>query len=326
MKHVDVGPRDRLRHEALIHGSDEEFLTVAVPFLRDGVAAGEPALVGLSRPLERLVVGALGSAAGLSLLDADSHFAHPCTAMRLNQDRFSGHADRGAERVRLLGEVPHGGGGDRWWRWSCYEAVINHAYAGLPVWALCPYDRRTTPAHVLDDVERTHPHLAGPEGAPRPSARYRDPAAFLAERCRGALDPIEDAAAAVNLVDPALHEARRAVSELARACGVDGAARDDLDDAVGEVVANAAAHGRPPVRVRAWAAPDRVVVAVRDAGDGPADPFAGILAPSDGPGGGAHGLAAVFESSDRVALSREPDGFTVRILVRTPLGRSLVEA
>ena len=325
MRHVDVGPTDRLRHEALIHGSEDEFLAAALPFLRDGLAAGEPTIVGLARPLERLVVEALGSAEGITFLDAEAHFAHPCTAMRLNGERFSAHAEGGAARVRLLGELPHGGGGDRWWRWSCYEAVLNHAYAGLPLWALCPYDRRTTPAHVLDDVERTHPHLVGPGGASRPSARYRDPATFLAGRCRGALDPLEGTAAAVDLIDPALHAARRAVAGLARARGLDRAGRDDLDRAVGEVVANAASHGRPPVRVRAWSAPDRIVVAVRDAGTGPADPFAGVLPAPESPGGAARGLAAVFASSDRVALSREPDGFTVRILVRTPLGRSLVE-
>jgi hypothetical protein len=37
-------------HEALLYDSDEEFLAVALPFLQDGVAAGEPVLVALGIP------------------------------------------------------------------------------------------------------------------------------------------------------------------------------------------------------------------------------------------------------------------------------------
>jgi hypothetical protein len=34
-------------HEAVLYESDEEFLDVVVPFLQEGVAAGEPYLVAL---------------------------------------------------------------------------------------------------------------------------------------------------------------------------------------------------------------------------------------------------------------------------------------
>ena len=51
--------------------------------------------------------------------------------------------------------------------------------------------------------------------------------------------------------------------------------------AVSEAVTNVVSHGRPPVRFRLWTAPDRIVATVTDRGDGPADPFAGLLPVTD---------------------------------------------
>src|SRR3954452_20606383 len=54
-------------HEALLYDSDEEFLAVALPFLRDGVAAGEPVVVALGDRSGALVQAALGDTAGVDV-------------------------------------------------------------------------------------------------------------------------------------------------------------------------------------------------------------------------------------------------------------------
>lgn len=88
---------------------------------------------------------------------------------------FASYRDKGAPRVRVVGQVPDPATGARWDGWVRYEAAVNQLYAPFDVWGLCPYDTRSTPGHVLADVERTHAHLAEPDGRHRPNPRYTPP-------------------------------------------------------------------------------------------------------------------------------------------------------
>ena len=92
--------------------------------------------------------------------------------------------------------------------------------------------------------------------------------------------------------------------------------------AVSEVVTNALIHGRPPVRFRLWTAPDRIVATVTDRGDGPADPFAGLLPVTDTCSAGL-GLWLTHQLCRHVTLDTTDDGFTIRLILGTPQpGRS----
>lgn len=71
-------------------------------------------------------------------------------------------------------------------------------------------------------------------------------------------------------------------------------------------------HGRPPVEVRIWTGPDRIVVAVTDAGPGPQDPFAGLL-PSPGTDTTGRGLWITHQSVAHVAADHSGPGFTIRL-------------
>ena len=70
MSHGAPTGRAGFRHEAALYASDEEFLALAVPFLADGIAAGDPTLLAVPAPLQRRVQEALGDPAGLTLLAA----------------------------------------------------------------------------------------------------------------------------------------------------------------------------------------------------------------------------------------------------------------
>jgi hypothetical protein len=65
------------------------------------------------------------------------------------------------------------------------------------------------------------------------------------------------------------------------------------------------------VRVRYWAAVDRIVVAVDDGGAGPADPFACLLPGSGGAGG--LGPWPTHQLCNHVTLNRSDAGFSVRL-------------
>lgn len=297
------------QHEALIFGSDEEYLAAAVPFLRAGLEAGDPTLLSVSQRHRELLDGELGADAAEVIVLAADEYSQPFSTIRFNRIMVRDYFEAGATRVRMLGAVPHGEGPDAWHEWACYEAAINHVYATLPVWGMCPYDTRDTTDEVLVDVGRTHPRLAGAVGD---NADYVNPAEFVAARDRGDPDPLEEDASVLDLDDPSPREARRHAAALAAGAGLDRAEVEGLEVAVGEIVTNASVHGEPPVTVRGWQGAGRVLVSVRDRGSGPADPFAGYL-PGNLMGEGGFGLNLAYQLCRHVSLAADPDGFTVRM-------------
>src|SRR3954471_10176298 len=183
-------PADRrgYLHEAVLYDSDEEFLRVVVPFLQEGVAAGDPCLVALRASTTSLVREAVADTTGLTFLD--DRYDRPASVIRSNRDLFAAHVADGASRIRVASAVPHPGVGAPWDGWARYEAAVNHAYAEFPLWGLCAYDTRITPDPVLDGVARTHPYLST-AGGYRVNLRYQDPAEFLTRRSPGQADPVE---------------------------------------------------------------------------------------------------------------------------------------
>jgi anti-sigma regulatory factor (Ser/Thr protein kinase) len=309
--------RAGFRHEATVYSNDQEFLDVVVPFLRDGVAAGEPALIAVNPRIAQLVNAALGDFAGVSFLP-DGQYTRPLRTLRDNYSLFTGQLAAGAAQVRMVGEVPHPGTGGSWDGWVRYEASINHFYAGFPLWSICPYDTRTTPDQVLTDVVRTHPRIATPDGRHELNPGYRDAATFLTDLAASETDPMQHTAPAVELVDPTPADARGAVTALLRTSTLTMEQADNLTLAVSEAVVNTLLHGRPPVLLRAWAGPDRVLAAVHDHGRGPLDPFTGLLPDAQPDGRGRLGLWLAHQLCDRVTLTTTPDGFTVYLVTGTP--------
>lgn len=83
--------------------------------------------------------------------------------------------------------------------------------------------------------------------------------------------------------------------------------------AASEAVTNALIHGVAPVSVRIWTGEDRVVVAVHDEGEGPADPLVGLLPRTDERTASGRGLWLAHQMDIDVALLAGGTGFTVRL-------------
>lgn len=132
-------------HEAAFYRSDDEFLALVMPFLTDGVAAGEPTLVTLGEANSQLVRAALTTTRGISFVPAETQYARPAAAIRTYQELMADYVRRGATQIRIVGDVPHPGVGAEWGWWARYEAAVNEAFNAYPVWGLCPYDVRHTP-------------------------------------------------------------------------------------------------------------------------------------------------------------------------------------
>jgi anti-sigma regulatory factor (Ser/Thr protein kinase) len=324
-------------HEALCYSSDEELAAVAVPFLLDGVAAGEPAMVFADEPATKLIkaelsraglsraglsraglskaepgLAGLGSgASGVEFAVGDGRPGRPAAAIRSFRELLGARVAAGAGQIRIVGELSCLGRDPTWQWWSRYESVINHAYDDFPLWGLCAYDTRRTPEPVLADVARTHPRLATPDGRHEANNAYVEPRSFRPRP--GPADPLEAGAPLSELRDPTPGRARQAVH--AAADGLLPAEEvDDLVVGVSEVVTNALRHGLPPVVVRLWAGAGRVVVTVTDAGTGPADPVAGLLpVHSADDRAGGRGLWITFQACDYVSLESTGSGFTARL-------------
>ncbi|MGH3836103.1 MAG: anti-sigma factor RsbA family regulatory protein [Pseudonocardiaceae bacterium] len=300
-------------HEAALYDSDDEFLSIVIPFLEGGAEAGEPTVVALGVTNTKLVRAAMGNTSNISFMDASAHYNRPASAIKSYRELLAAHVARGAQQIRVAGEVPHPGLGKRWEKWARYEAVINHAFDDFPVWGLCPYDARITPDDVLADVARTHPYLATTDGQHVPNTRFEDPADFLTRRPPAGADPLETSPPITELVDPTPAAARRSVRSAARASRLDPDELECLVFAVSEAVTNAFYHGQPPVCLRLWVGPDRLVATVTDQGHGPINPFVGLLPTTNSRSGGL-GLWMTHQMCSHVTLGRSDEGFTVRVV------------
>jgi anti-sigma regulatory factor (Ser/Thr protein kinase) len=303
-------------HEAICYASDADLLAVAVPFLTGGIDAGEPTVVSMGDRNTGLLRSALPAGVPVTFLSGDSLYARPAGAIKSYRKLLADHVADGATQIRIIGELSPEMLGVTWDWWARYESAVNHAYDEFPLWSMCAYDTRTTPAPVLADVLRTHPRTATPDGRHVPNDSYIDPFQYLAEPRTPVVDPLQDASPLADLADPTLAGARQAVWDADRGF----LPLQDVEDfalAVSEAVANAYRHGRPPLRMRLWCGADRIVVTVTDSGPGPKDPFAGLLPAGNRVDGGL-GLWIMHQMSNHVALYREPDGFTIRLTAGNP--------
>jgi anti-sigma regulatory factor (Ser/Thr protein kinase) len=298
-------------HEAVYYDSTDELLEVVVPFLSGGLEAGEPTFVAFGEANAAAVRSAMPAGAGVVYLPGGDTYARPAGAIRSYRALLADQVRAGAGQIRIIGEIPPVNMGPTWDWWARYESAINHAYDEYPLWSMCAYDTRATPAHVLADVDRTHPRRATRDGRHEPIPRYVPPERFLLEPRPVAPDPIQYGIPAVDLADPTPTAARRAVQAAAAGELADKAA-EELLIAVSEAVSNGLRHGKPPVRVQAWAAAGRAVVAVTDCGDGPRHPYAGLLPQNNGSSGGL-GLWLTHQLCDHVVFDRAGDGFTLRL-------------
>jgi anti-sigma regulatory factor (Ser/Thr protein kinase) len=312
------GTGDRLRHDALFFASDQELVAAVVPFLLDGVSAGEPVGIACSDRASRLLAAEIPPSARIRVFNPEDVYRRPAAATSTWQPFIRDELAAGARHVRVIGEVDFGNEPVEWGQWADYEAAISLPLAGSPAWHLCLYDTRHLPPEVLEVGRLTHPHLLmGTTRVPNP--RHVDPVEYLRSDHHGP-DPLE--ATPPTLTVDHLRDAdgvagvRRAVRFAVDRIAPGSTSGEDFTIAVNEIVTNALRHGRPPIRLRLWATPRRSLCTVADGGYGIDDPLAGYgPAPADVSRGGM-GLWLARQLCDRVQLSTTAAGFTARLAIR----------
>jgi anti-sigma regulatory factor (Ser/Thr protein kinase) len=317
---ITSDPGQGFVHQALIYGSDEEFMDVALPFVESAIDAGEPVLVAVRRAnVENLRAALAGGVSGVELLSVEQWYENSART----RDKFARwvgeHAAGG--RVRVIGEPPWATGNEARVRdFARHEAVLNVAFEGLPLTFLCPYDGRALPDEIVGYARCTHPEIADAGGSTA-SDCYEDPMDFCRRLDSAALAPVAPPSLEIDFGLADLPSVRRMVEWEALYAGVSGSRTDELVLAVNEIATNAVIHGSAPASLRIWNEDGEVVCEVSDAGDGIDDALAGQLRPAaTGPGG--RGIWLTRMMSDAVEIRSTATGCTVAIHAKAPAAQA----
>ncbi|GAA3462610.1 sensor histidine kinase [Saccharothrix longispora] len=301
-------------HEALLYRDDEQYLAGAVPFVRDGLNAGEPVLVAVPKRGIALLRGALGAEADrVEFLDMKQAGRNPG---RILPGVLAAFADNSsATRVRIVGEAVWPERTELEYP-ACvqHEAMVNTAFEDRPAWMLCPYDATALAPHVVRDVETTHPVVVE-GGRRRSSTGYREPFLTAEEFNRPLPEPPADATARRFDLD-SLADARRLVARFATATGLSADQVEDLVLAVNELTTNSVVHAGGSGTLLVWREGDVVVCEVRDAGR-LTDPMVGRNNPGAHPPGG-YGVMLVNLLCDLVRVHTGGSGTAIRVYVGPP--------
>ncbi|MEU2897750.1 anti-sigma factor RsbA family regulatory protein [Streptomyces sp. NPDC001273] len=296
-------------HPALFYRDDQEYLDGTVPFVREGLEAGEPVAVAVPGDRLRLIRDALGAdAERVRLLDMREAGRNPGRIIPGVLRAFADGRTAGP-RVRIIGEpIWAGRSASEYPACVQHEALINAAFQGRTATILCPYDAARLPAHVLEDACATHPTvIAGGSRPGRDSGTYAPDTAVA--RYNEPLPPVADAMT-FPFTDDSLPDARYAATDEGRRLGLTGVALEDLALATAELTTNSVLHGGGSGVLRVWGEDGRVLCEVRDRGR-LTDPLAGRRPASRDQRGG-RGLLMVNLLADLVRVHTGDEGTTIR--------------
>jgi anti-sigma regulatory factor (Ser/Thr protein kinase) len=294
---------NRLRHNAFLYGSIDDYVARATVFLREGLAAGEGAIVAHTKPGLAVMREALGDdARHATFVDVSEAYTRPAHTLAAYHRVYADQLGR-TPALRAVADVQVGSEPREWDQWTDYEAIFNRSFAHLPAWVLCSYDLNGLPDPVLDGVWQTHPEVVDTDGW-NPSGRFAEPDGRL-QRAATPLPGLRSIGAAEDV-----EAARERVARELVAAGLPEGRVLDALLATSELVANAIAHGGGVRDIRVGRADGRLVCEIVDSGTGFDDPLAGYLAPRPGTGAGL--WVARQLGWDVEFLHAEP-GFTARI-------------
>ena len=307
-----VRAHDSYRHECVLYGGLDDFLTVMVPFIRDGLAHDEPVMVAVAQPRLSALRSALGPDAGTvrfaDMADLGANPARIIPAWREFTRRHSGHG----RPVRGIGEPIWAGRRPvDIVESQLHEALLNTAVApDTPLWLLCPYDTTTLDEEILTEAHRSHPVIVR-DGTYRGSTSYGGTVHIDTLFHR----PLPDPAGPVTgiVFDRDRHRHIEQLIRHARTAGLPPADAVKLAVAVHEIAA-AAYHDTGDVRIRLWTDRAALLCEITDPGR-ITDPMIGRTGCSTGTARDrAAGLANAL--CDLVQIRSAPDGTITRLHTR----------
>jgi hypothetical protein len=291
----------RPAHRVLLYQTQDDYAATVVPFLLDGLEAGQS--VWVAAPVANLEIlrSELGDPPGLLLVDARDWYLRPARTLWAYRAFIDGQLAKGRSAVRLTGELHWPGDDQRLAReWLVYESMLDGLLASMPVEVLCTYNQNLVPPPVLQEVRAIHQGVVGPGATvelPLPdgvgTARFET----------------------LDMVGAVAH-----VEGRARRAGLAEADVQRLAAAVAEVLWDASERGLGTTRVSTWEdGPD--FCCQIEPGTAPAvDPRSGYVAPEHSAAEG-WGQWLARQRSDLLEIGARSGGLAVRLRARLSRAR-----
>lgn len=300
-----------VRHVAWLYRTPEEL----VADVSEHAEAGDPVVVAL-RPgpvLDRL------RGDTVTVLDLAELGRNPARLMPVLRGFADEHQGR---RIRVLAELAWPGrSAAELGEITRYEAMLDLAFAGVPVTIVCPYSETELAASTIAAARGGHRRLLR-------AGREFDSADFPAgaERRSRIGGPLLIPPGARSLAyERDLRPVRALVDAVAAQAGLPGDRRADLVIAASEVAANTLKHTAGGGAVRVWATDDEVLCQLEDGGH-ITDPLAGYRRPAADAAAG-HGLWLVNQVCDLAEIRTGETGTTIRLHMQRSLhGTGLPQA
>ncbi len=316
MSGLTMNEQSTFHHEALFYTDQDEFLRGTVPFIREGLEAGEPALVMVRRERTASLEAELnGAEEFVDFVDMETLGRNPARIIPAWRDFIGENALRG-KRVRGISEsIWPDRSAEELVECEHHESLVNLAFANAPSWRLmCPYDVRDLDDAVIEEAHRNHPCLLE-DGEARASASYTAP---TAGPLTDSLSSPPEYSSRLEFGSKGFGEARAFASAFGRGQGMSHSRVGDLALVVTELATNSVSYGDGGGSVELWSGGDSVVCEVRDSGR-IFDPLVGRQRPTPTQPRG-RGLWIVNQLCDLVQIRSEAEGTTVRIRMAVNAG------
>jgi anti-sigma regulatory factor (Ser/Thr protein kinase) len=296
------------RHEAFFYADGDEFLAGVIPFLEEGIAAGEAVLAILPEPRRQLLRKALGPAAEkVEFQSMEEVGRNPARLISGWRDVLR-RSDPG-RGVRGLGEPVYSGRSDAELD-ECerHERLLNLAFQGeRGLTFMCPYDITALDDDVLAAAARSHPHRLDSHGA-SVSQQFS-----VGSPLEGTLPRSEMPAVTLGFGKSDLGTVRQSVTDLGRSAGLDSRRNEDLVLAVCEVATNSIQHATGGGCLAIWRDEGDLVCEIHDFGC-IEDPLVGRERPAVEQLGG-RGLWIANQLCDLVQIRSDDEGTCVRLRI-----------
>jgi anti-sigma regulatory factor (Ser/Thr protein kinase) len=298
------------QHQAAFYGDRASFLGATVPFLEEGLAAGEPVLVLVEpRKIEALRASLGAKSKPIQFTDMSAVGRNPARSIPARR-QFVDDNEGGKRAVRGIGEpIWPGRREDEIAEAQIHEELLNLAFDDVSAMSrLCPYDASMLSPTVISQAKRAHPFVSE-DGAVRECNRYDKTCGTTVFIDRPLSDP-PDHAREVTFDDYALRDVRDLVQHEARVAGIDSQRAADLGLSVNELATNSLEHGGGSGILRVWWTGEALVCEVTDEGyiD---EPLIGRVAPAEHEVGG-RGLFLANQLCDLVQVRSYPGRTTIR--------------
>jgi DcmR-like sensory protein len=300
------------RHEAFLWNGRADFVDGLLPFIEEGVEAGEAVLVAATPEHGKWLSDGLGSTAtqvrfvDITLLGRNPARIIPACQQFLHDWSGYGRPARAVGEPLWDGQRP-----DEVRESQLHEALMNVAIdPDMPFWVRCPYDAGHLDAEVLAEASRSHPALAT-TASYQGSHSYRghDHAQTI---FTDDLPPMDGPATVINVTQARLDAVAETVTLQAASGNLCSSQVVNLTHIVRRLAEESLTKGTRQLTVRTWDRPDVLVAEVADT-TVTRDLLVGRRLPQ-APGGDALWLAN--QTCDFVQIRSGEHGTTVRLHMR----------